>query len=152
MKNNLKKLLAVAGLLALGAGCVGSNTVEVGFRVERNAGDGDAPVSEIYLVTEGLYGALEDPGRSMGRGQGCKNVEPEDFDYPQESLAEVYCYFAGGGDLFQARVNSGGDLEVVRYEVVEVLNYEAGTNSIDITNPESVYTFDLEEGWEVKGM
>lgn len=148
--NTIKKLLAVASVIALGAGCAGSTNVKAGFRVERLEGDGDAPVSEVFLMTD--IAGFKAEGIGVGRGQGCAVVDPHDFDFPDESVAEVYCYFAGGGDVFQARVNSSGDLEIVRHTVTETLDYEAGTNSIEITDPESVYTFDLEEGSEVQGM
>lgn len=75
---------------------------------------------------------------------GCSLTKKESFEF-EESLDEVYCYFAGGGQLFQAKETTSGDLEVVRYLVTEVPNYENKTYNIEITNPQSVYSFDLLE-------
>lgn len=78
----------------------------------------------------------------IGEGVGCSVTEKEQFDF-EDSIAEVYCYYAGSGQLFQAKETPSGDLEVFSYTVSEVLNYEDKTYSIEITNPQSVYTFDL---------
>lgn len=102
----------------------------------------DVPMSNIILKgsAEGLL--LKDI--PVGGDTGCSVTEKEKFDF-EDSVAEVYCYYAGSGQLFQAKETASGDLEVVRYLVTEVPDYENKTYSIEITNPSSVYTFDLLE-------
>ncbi|MCR4311660.1 MAG: hypothetical protein NUV56_00080 [Candidatus Uhrbacteria bacterium] len=149
MNTRIATSLAVGAMLLVGAGCATARTVEVSFRVDQ-VGTPDAPVSDVILVTKGIIApGTTDADKRVGIGQGCEVVEPANFDFPDESIAEVYCYSAGAGDVFQARTTASGDLEVVRYLVSEVPDYENETYDIQIDEPESVYTFDLDAGWNI---
>lgn len=99
-----------------------------------------APMSNVIL--KGSAEGLLFKDIVLGENTGCSVTEKELFDF-EDSIAEVYCYYAGGGQLFQAKETPSGDLEVFSYTVSEVPNYEDKTYSIEITNPQSIYTFDL---------
>ena len=95
------------------------------------------PSSDVFLVMDGLGPKAGTLGLRMGSGYGCVVSEPADYEFTDTSLAEVNCYWAGGGEIFQALVNDAGDLEVLRYGTDEF----AGMGS-----PQSVYTFNLGAG------
>lgn len=92
---------------------------------------------------------VTDRGVRVGSADGCRVAEPLEFKYKGDSVAEVYCYFAGTGDLFQAHESAAGDIEVVHYDIAERVDPETTTLYIDVLNPESLYTFDLESNWTI---
>lgn len=134
-------------LVALGAGCGVERTVETSLRIERLQDDSEAPVYDVFVVIDGVPGTRPE-GYRVGQGQGCGVSEFSEFHFKQQSIAEVYCFFSGGGDLFQVRENDTRDLEVVRFDLDELI--EASKISyIEASNPESVYTIDLEDNWTI---
>lgn len=147
---NVRTASFFGGVLAFavlaGSGCAASTSVpvDVSFRVEAREADAyDVPRSDVYLLMTGFDRRLAEEGSRVGTGPGCQVTEEADFAFPDESLAEVSCYFAGAGDVFQAHHTASGDIEVTHYDVAEVIDADAGSYSMQMLNPTSVYTFDL---------
>ncbi len=139
LKISLIVTACIAGILMITYFVHAPTAVTFSFTLE-DAKDDEGLLSTIILKGNGKN--LLFPDVPVGTGTGCSVTEKTKFDFA-DSLAEVYCYYAGGGQLFQAKETDAGDLEVFRYTVSEVPKNENKTYSIDITNPQSIYTFDL---------
>lgn len=143
IKISITALIAGLGIATISylAQAPTATPITFSLSLEKN-GDDDALLSTVILKGTGenfLFPEIE-----LGSDWGCSITSKEKFNF-ENSIAEVYCYSAGAGSLFQAKETASGDLEVVRYLVTEVPDYENKTYSIEITDPSSVYTFDLLE-------
>lgn len=143
IKISITALIAGLGIAAISylAQAPTATPITFSLSLEKNGND-DALLSTVILKGTGenfLFPEIE-----LGSDWGCSITSKEKFNF-ENSIAEVYCYSAGAGSLFQAKETDSGDLEVVRHTVTEVPNYENKTYNIEITNPQSVYSFDLLE-------
>jgi hypothetical protein len=143
-----KYFIFPALFLLVGSGCMeSSREVGVSFYVETEMNEWDEPVSQVYLGVKDVIPPGVDFVKDMGSDYGCTVTEAGDFVFPEDSLTETYCYWAGGGSLFQAHVITVStptehiELEVRRYDVSEVPSYEDQAYSVEFTGSESIYTF-----------
>lgn len=117
------------------------NLVTFTLTTVQKEGSADAPVSEIILQGSGKDVLFSDV--IVGSGAGCTITEKEKFQFPENSLSEVYCYFAGSGQLFQLRKTDAENIDVVHFLVTENIDYETKSYNIYITDASIVYTFKL---------